>query len=177
MSDRSRVTYSIDSSVGIEVTLTLSALAIEKITNISLNMTRHPTVAKASLSIHDDQNHHEGESVRLIETRTKFRLTLANNFSMSHRLIDPAWRLLAIETICRLTTTSGHHETCLSEQRKQGTVVRCKGWSKETRQNCKRTAPSRIRNMDLRMTCIAAIPRSTTELRKLISLVGDDLAC
>jgi hypothetical protein len=31
----------------------------------------------------------------------------------------------------------------------------------------KETAPSRIRNMDLRITCMTAIPRSTTELRKL----------
>ena len=49
----------------------------------------------------------------------------------------------------------------------QGTLARLDGDQAE----CKRTAPSRIRNMDLRITCIAAIPRSTTELRKLVLLV------
>jgi hypothetical protein len=37
----------------------------------------------------------------------------------------------------------------------------------------KRTAPSRDRNRDLRITCIAAIPRSTTELKKLVVGVSD----
>jgi hypothetical protein len=40
------------------------------------------------------------------------------------------------------------------------------------RAKSKRTAPSRDRNRDLRITCIAAIPRSTTELKKLV-LVDD----
>jgi hypothetical protein len=40
----------------------------------------------------------------------------------------------------------------------------------------KESAPSRDRNRDLRITCIAAIPRSTTELKKL--LIGDvDVNC
>jgi hypothetical protein len=36
----------------------------------------------------------------------------------------------------------------------------------------KRTAPSRDRNRDLRITCIAAIPRSTTELKKLVLVIA-----
>jgi hypothetical protein len=36
------------------------------------------------------------------------------------------------------------------------------------RTKAKESAPSRDRNRDLRITCIAAIPRSTTELKKLL---------
>ena len=39
------------------------------------------------------------------------------------------------------------------------------------RTKAKESAPSRDRNRDLRITCTAAIPRSTTELKKL--LIGD----
>jgi hypothetical protein len=40
-------------------------------------------------------------------------------------------------------------------------------------ENGKRTASSRDRNRDLRITCIAAIPRSTTELKKLVLVDAD----
>ena len=82
-------------------------------------------------------------------------------------------RLLAMQFEVSFAFTISHAEESL--RRLAIGVWYCRArlhstaWSKG-----KRTAPSRIRNMDLRMTCIAAIPRSTTELRKLIYHVVDE---
>jgi hypothetical protein len=50
---------------------------------------------------------------------------------------------------------------------------RWSGLSLDKCENGKRTASSRDRNRDLRITCIAAIPRSTTELKKLVLVDAD----
>jgi hypothetical protein len=94
------------------------------------------------------------------------------NFALKVAPGPSASRSLPKQVLLRLRIASAE---CL--------LGRWSGRSVDECRNGKRTAPSRDRNRDLRITCIAAIPRSTTELKKLVlvdeTLIGNDeyIAC